>query len=322
MLKIGNQMSNKKISALGGSAWGGKNKILLFSITIIFAWVFLVLVNNALAQEYEDWGYYSDDTSYDSETGGTYDSSEYDYYDISTESGLSAYCDTEEGQNDPDCTSVYDYAEEGGTKGSKCVEAENWYSADSCASGYTCNAETSKCEISLWGKMTGVGTGIVNQASQASQVGTYNTGSVLNVTGNGILGPVSSSNYYGNSSSNGFGGYYSSSSEAGSYGQGCGNGFTPIGGVCFPTNTGLSSASIYDILSDIFLWLMGLFTIFAVIAFVISGIQYLTSAGDSEQIETAKRNAKYALLGVVIGLSGFVILQAVAVALSGSGYFF
>jgi hypothetical protein len=102
----------------------------------------------------------------------------------------------------------------------------------------------------------------------------------------------------------------------------CGPGFNKVGGVCFPTTTGLSSAPITAILSNIFSWLMGLFTTFAVMAFVISGIQYLTSAGDEDQIGVAKRNAMHALLGVVIGLSGFVIVKAIAAAISGQSYLF
>jgi hypothetical protein len=103
---------------------------------------------------------------------------------------------------------------------------------------------------------------------------------------------------------------------------GCGANFTNIGGVCFPTNTGLSSAPIATILSNVLAWLMILFTGFAIMAFLISGIQYLVSAGNMDQIETAKRNAMYALLGVIVGLSGFVIIQAIASALSGASYFF
>ncbi|HOF42863.1 MAG TPA: pilin, partial [Candidatus Moranbacteria bacterium] len=99
-------------------------------------------------------------------------------------------------------------------------------------------------------------------------------------------------------------------------------GFTEIAGVCFPTQTGLSSAPIYIILSNIFSWLIGIFTIIAIIAFVISGIQYLVSAGNEEQIQIAKRNAKNSLIGVIVGLSGFVILRAVVAALSGSGFLF
>ncbi len=102
----------------------------------------------------------------------------------------------------------------------------------------------------------------------------------------------------------------------------CGTNFEKVGGVCFPTNTGLSSASVSSILGNVFSWLMGLFTLFAVGAFVISGIQYLTSAGNEEQAETAKRNATYAVLGILVGLSGFVIVKAIATALSGSATIF
>jgi hypothetical protein len=67
---------------------------------------------------------------------------------------------------------------------------------------------------------------------------------------------------------------------------------------------------------------MGLFTTLAVIAFVVSGIQYFVAAGSSEMMETAKRNATYALLGILIGLSGFVIIKAIAAALSGGSFMF
>ncbi len=99
----------------------------------------------------------------------------------------------------------------------------------------------------------------------------------------------------------------------------CGANFEKIGGVCYPANTGLSDASITTILSNLFSWLMGIFTTLAVLAFVLSGIQYLTSAGNEDLMETAKRNAIYSILGIVVGLSGFVIVKAIAAALSGTG---
>ncbi|HPN54639.1 MAG TPA: hypothetical protein PLB52_01770 [Candidatus Moranbacteria bacterium] len=88
-----------------------------------------------------------------------------------------------------------------------------------------------------------------------------------------------------------------------------------IGGVCIPTGTGLSSATVSDILSNIVSWLLGIFTAIAIIAFIISGIQYLVSTGDDEVIKRAKENMKYSILGVIIGLSGFVIIQAISYAL-------
>lgn len=122
-------------------------------------------------------------------------------------------------------------------------------------------------------------------------------------------------NYGGNTSQNQAGGIITP--KCGTNGQ-----FKEIGGVCFPVNTGLSSAPIYLILSNIFSWLMGIFTTIAIIAFVISGIQYLVSSGDQDMLETAKRNSKFALIGIVVGLSGFVVIRAIAAALSGGGYFF
>jgi hypothetical protein len=117
-------------------------------------------------------------------------------------------------------------------------------------------------------------------------------------------------------------GTYNTGSVNGLSGQGCGTGFTSIGGVCFPSNTGLSTAPISTILANIFSWIMGLFTTFALIAFVISGIQYFMAAGSSEMMEVAKRNATYALLGIIVGLSGFIIVKAIAAALSGQSYSF
>ncbi|HBI34145.1 MAG TPA: hypothetical protein DEA43_02970 [Candidatus Moranbacteria bacterium] len=102
----------------------------------------------------------------------------------------------------------------------------------------------------------------------------------------------------------------------------CGVGFEKMGGVCFPTTTGLSSAPISTILSNLFLWLMGLFVTFAVVAFVVSGIQYLLAAGDEGMAETAKKNATNAIIGIIVGLSGFIIFKAIAAALSGQSYLF
>ena len=99
--------------------------------------------------------------------------------------------------------------------------------------------------------------------------------------------------------------------------------FTQVGGVCFPnTNLPNPTGGISQVLSNIASWLLGIFSTIAIMAFVISGIQYLTSAGSEEQIETAKKNALPALLGVAVGLSGFVIMQAISAALGGANHLF
>jgi hypothetical protein len=102
----------------------------------------------------------------------------------------------------------------------------------------------------------------------------------------------------------------------------CGANFQDIGGVCFPMNTGLSSTPIYVIVSNIFSWLMGLFTTLAILAFVISGIQYFMASGDEGMAEKAKENATHAIIGIIVGLSGFIIIKAIAAALTGQSMFF
>jgi hypothetical protein len=57
-------------------------------------------------------------------------------------------------------------------------------------------------------------------------------------------------------------------------------------------------------------------------AFVISGIQYLVSAGDEGLIDTAKTNAKWSIVGIIVGLSGFIMLQAVDSLLNGTNSYF
>lgn len=165
-----------------------------------------------------------------------------------------------------------------------------------------------------------------------SSAGSSVSGGNLSLCPNGILGSICSAGvgsllsgvnlssgssvvpYSGNTGSGVVGGVGGSVA--------CGAGFAPMGGVCFPVNTGLSAAKISDILVNIFSWLMGLFTVFAVAAFVISGIQYLAVAGNEEMAETAKHNATNAVIGIIIGLSGFIIIKAIATALSGTSSIF
>jgi uncharacterized membrane protein YgcG len=79
-------------------------------------------------------------------------------------------------------------------------------------------------------------------------------------------------------------------------------------GVCIPTNTGLPNNTVTPVLQNVMNWLLIVVGTVAIIAFVISGIQYLLSAGDQNAIETAKRNMKWSIVGVVVALMGMVIL--------------
>lgn len=77
------------------------------------------------------------------------------------------------------------------------------------------------------------------------------------------------------------------------------------------SSTGLPSGSIMGIIINIAYWLLGILGIVGVIGFAISGILYLLSAGDETMTERAKSAMKYSILGVIVGLSGVVFIQAV-----------
>ena len=98
----------------------------------------------------------------------------------------------------------------------------------------------------------------------------------------------------------------------------CTGNFTEYAGVCFPSNTGLSDQGVDVIIKNLLLWLLGIFGFIAIMGFIISGIQYLTSAGDEEAVKKAKSTMKWSLVGVVVALSGLVVVLAVDAALKAS----
>jgi hypothetical protein len=103
----------------------------------------------------------------------------------------------------------------------------------------------------------------------------------------------------------------------------CGAGFTESAGVCFPTGTNLPdpSGGITTIITNILYWILSIFGVLAIIAFVISGIQYILSTGDEKMIDKAKSSMKWSIVGVVVALSGLIIIYAIDRMLRGSGNF-
>lgn len=84
---------------------------------------------------------------------------------------------------------------------------------------------------------------------------------------------------------------------------------------------GLPSASIYSIVENFLYWLLGIFGIVGIIGFIISGILYLTAAGNETQAEKAKKAMTYSIIGIIVGLSGLVVIFAIDWALSGYSFF-
>lgn len=99
------------------------------------------------------------------------------------------------------------------------------------------------------------------------------------------------------------------------------SGYDTVAGVCIPNSTGLSSRTVEEIALALMDWLLGILGIVGIIAFVVSGIQYFMAAGDERTIETAKRNMKYSVIGVVIAVGGRILILAISNLLSGSTVF-
>ena len=84
------------------------------------------------------------------------------------------------------------------------------------------------------------------------------------------------------------------------------------------SSMGLPTGTILNIIKQGTMWLLGLFGFFGIIGFVVSGIMYLTSAGDETQQKKAKQQMYWSITGVVVGLAGYVAIYAIYTMLGGS----
>ena len=68
---------------------------------------------------------------------------------------------------------------------------------------------------------------------------------------------------------------------------------------------------IPGLLLNILNFLLQMFGIVAIIALVISGIIYLTASGDEDRIKLAKKASLYSIIGIIVVLSGMVIIKTI-----------
>ena len=87
------------------------------------------------------------------------------------------------------------------------------------------------------------------------------------------------------------------------------------------TNLPEAPGGIRAILANLLAWILSIFGVIAIISFAVSGIQYFMAAGDEKRMDTAKKNMTYSIIGVIVALSAFVIIQAVDYALRGFSLF-
>ncbi|MCK5080526.1 MAG: hypothetical protein KAQ63_00020 [Candidatus Moranbacteria bacterium] len=82
----------------------------------------------------------------------------------------------------------------------------------------------------------------------------------------------------------------------------------------------LPNASVYDIVDNFLLWILMLFTILSVLAFVVAGVMFLMAGTSTDNTERAKNMIKYSIIGIVVGLSGYIIISLIDGILLGNIY--
>ncbi len=106
----------------------------------------------------------------------------------------------------------------------------------------------------------------------------------------------------------------------GNWSVGIGSDGSGAGGGLNGNDYGMPNGSIFGIIQNILFWLLAILGAIAVIGFIISGIMYLTAAGDETQAGKAKKAMMYSIIGVIVALSGFVVFQAAQYMLSGQEF--
>ena len=86
-------------------------------------------------------------------------------------------------------------------------------------------------------------------------------------------------------------------------------------------SSGTPTGSIIGIIQSTMNWLLAILGFLGIIGFVIAGILYLTAAGNEDQIDKAKTAMMYSIIGVIVALLGFVVIQAVTAWLGTSTSF-
>lgn len=82
------------------------------------------------------------------------------------------------------------------------------------------------------------------------------------------------------------------------------NGVIAAGGACTEAGSGTTVNAIVETIVNVLSMLVG---IVAVIMIIAGGFKYITSSGDSGNIQSAKNTIIYALIGLVIAVSAKVI---------------
>ena len=77
-------------------------------------------------------------------------------------------------------------------------------------------------------------------------------------------------------------------------------------------------ASASSVLETLLNWLLSIFTFLSIISFVITGIMFIFSGSDPNLREKAKGGLIYSIIGIAVGISGYIILNTIYGIMGGS----
>lgn len=133
-----------------------------------------------------------------------------------------------------------------------------------------------------------------------------------------LVPQVSSAAFGINMNDSGMSGSYYGNGFGFSFNTGSGGGGWNVGNLM---GYGLPNSSVSGIIRNILSWVLMIFGFLGLIGFVIAGIMYVLSAGNQTTMDRAKTAMTYSAIGIVVGLVGLVIIQAINMALNSGANF-
>jgi len=82
-----------------------------------------------------------------------------------------------------------------------------------------------------------------------------------------------------------------------------------LDGLDLASDYGLPYSPVENIIHSLLLWILAVFTFLCVISFVVTGIMFLMAGSNADMATKAKTGLGYSIIGVAIGLSGYVIIR-------------
>ncbi len=82
-----------------------------------------------------------------------------------------------------------------------------------------------------------------------------------------------------------------------------------------PSGSNLPNKDANLVLVDIIKWILGILASLSILMIIVSGVMYITSAGDQGRIDTAKKMLTYSIVGLVVALLSYAIVKATATSI-------